>query len=249
MSLIAQQSPLQVAFDISDIDENNEVDVTMRVKGFTELYGVQTFIHWDSTVLQVIGTHSFATDLAPFSEANIALPSQDMTTPRDGKLRLSWSDLITHSLADDSPMFSIRFKVIGGECAESEIFVANIGTSQSQISEILNVNFDNIGISQPDDHTFMVPGAGCISSLESIAEHIEVSLQPNPATDYIQINVENLPSGAYMNIVDNAGRTVSTQALSSNNTKVDVSQYVSGTYFYELLLNQKTLKSGQFIKE
>lgn len=72
---------------------------------------------------------------------------------------------------------------------------------------------------------------------------------PNPATNYIRFENNNLENGATLIIQNAVGQIMHFQNLSQSGATVDLSQYASGTYFYEIY-NQKgdAKQSGKFVK-
>lgn len=73
---------------------------------------------------------------------------------------------------------------------------------------------------------------------------VRVSLYPNPATDYLWIQVPDETMGNYYQILDASGRVVITEKVNSNQQHVDISKLASGNYSF-LLPGSKGI---QFVK-
>jgi hypothetical protein len=113
--------------------------------------------------------------------------------------------------------------------AHSEVIQSYIGSG-----DIVNV-FNNTWQNEKDD---------CIESLPSAVEDIRalesITLQPNPASDYINIEFSlSEPSDIALEVLDLSGksilrRSVRTFAAGENMETLDVSEFASGTYFVRL---------------
>ena len=89
-------------------------------------------------------------------------------------------------------------------------------------------------------------------SIDSYQEELSMRLFPNPTTDFINIEVRE-QIGEYQNnlqlsIYDINGRRVLNNAILKSQTRVDVSTFSKGVYFYALRDQNKTMMSGKFIK-
>ena len=72
---------------------------------------------------------------------------------------------------------------------------------------------------------------------------------PNPGKDVI-----NLTSGIQLNngiftLFDIQGRSIITKKINSTEMQFDASHLVSGTYVWKIMLNNKVMDSGKWVKE
>lgn len=75
----------------------------------------------------------------------------------------------------------------------------------------------------------------------------QFTLYPNPTTGIFQIQTqEKIRSISVYNTI---GQKVSFNSLNQENTSIDISNLTSGTYFVEIILNDKTIKRHKVIKK
>ncbi len=77
-----------------------------------------------------------------------------------------------------------------------------------------------------------------LSTSIEVSEHqeLEISILPNPASDYIRITHQKLPAIAYVSLIDGNGRTISrtTAEVASDFTLLDISNLTNGIYFIRI---------------
>lgn len=73
-----------------------------------------------------------------------------------------------------------------------------------------------------------------------------IALYPNPAKDFIAIEGKNLPN-TVLTISNLNGQVVFTKTLNSNKEIVNVSNFSTGVYFYELKNNSTAITKGKLI--
>lgn len=105
-----------------------------------------------------------------------------------------------------------------------------------------------------EENTMYVDGVtytmGSTGITRVISEANNVSVYPNPASGSVnfELNRNEKPENYELMIVDMNGRTLSTQQLNSQITKMDISNYASGIYFYNLRnVKNNKLENGKFI--
>jgi hypothetical protein len=82
-----------------------------------------------------------------------------------------------------------------------------------------------------------------VSEIEKAASTVKV--YPNPATDVINFSI-NYNKVSKVAIMDITGRLIETVDFNLNNARVDVSNYNSGVYFYQITNNNgEVVKSGK----
>lgn len=89
-----------------------------------------------------------------------------------------------------------------------------------------------------------------VSSAPLPAPETEVNIFPNPASDYITVEVGNSQmSGLKYTICDVNGKLVKHGKLNNGASGIDISKFSDGIYFINILNNQsKSIASRQFIK-
>ena len=100
-------TPMTVA-----VNNGDTVTLSVAVKNFTNVFGLQGTISWNSSKLEFLDTPN--TNLAGMTPANCggALCSFTTTFVNDGDLLLQWFNAGGITLADDTEIYDIRFKAI-----------------------------------------------------------------------------------------------------------------------------------------
>ena len=84
--------------------------------------------------------------------------------------------------------------------------------------------------------------------VSSIKQEVSVSIAPNPATDFVSINLNGIETAA-IKIVDVLGNTVFRDSYFSGVKKIDVSNFKNGIYFVMIESNGiKTMTRKVVIK-
>ena len=78
---------------------------------------------------------------------------------------------------------------------------------------------------------------------------LEVSIYPNPTTDYLNLKVENENDEILSyQLFDMNGRLVDTQKLTGNATTIDMEAFQTSTYLLKVTNEQTTIKTFRIIK-
>jgi|GEM_PF-3098733 len=161
---IAQQDSLHVYFNADDQNPPaGQLDVEVYVNDWVSLVGVQIFVKWDSTVLEVVQTPFINnTDL---TGPSVILPFQNNVNPERGQAKYNFFDFSGPTLMDSTHIFTLRFDVIGGPCDETTLTIGDIGTSPSQKIEITGIDSDGnlvTGVGATvNESLFAIPGTNC----------------------------------------------------------------------------------------
>lgn len=88
------------------------------------------------------------------------------------------------------------------------------------------------------------------TSIEEITGGGEISIYPNPASDYVSIAVPaNVASGTtHVEITDALGKVVMHETINTDVTTLKISQLEEGVYFFRVISNSQTLKVGKVVK-
>ena len=77
-----------------------------------------------------------------------------------------------------------------------------------------------------------------------------LSAHPNPAVDYLTVEMNDLSlQQAVVTVYDAIGREVKTQLMSSNATKIDVTDLEQGIYYLRIVNNNNTIGVRKFVKQ
>ena len=88
-----------------------------------------------------------------------------------------------------------------------------------------------------------------VTSVEDLRADIEMSVYPNPTTDFISLKVESskVESMQY-SITDFSGKVLQTSNFAGDIEQINFSNYASGTYFITVKENNQLIKSFKIIK-
>ena len=92
-----------------------------------------------------------------------------------------------------------------------------------------------------------------ISTVTAIEEakgiNLNVSAYPNPATDYLQLKIENYESESlFYQLYDLNGKLLIHKKLEDNITSIPMNAFSPGTYFLKITDNKKEIKTFKIIK-
>ena len=80
-----------------------------------------------------------------------------------------------------------------------------------------------------------------IEPLQLLENNLSISIFPNPVTDFVTIEAENLQQ---VTLMDMTGKTLSSMAAKGNSVRLDVSDLTAGLY----LISAKTRSTSSFVK-
>ena len=110
-------------------------------------------------------------------------------------------------------------------------FSANVGTN----------GFVTQGVQQPYEISVL--------SVAEQAENINLSVYPNPSTDYLYLTTSDEISNLSYQLFDMNGRLLQSEKIVGNQTIIDMQDLVSATYFVKVNQGNKTVKSFKIIKK
>lgn len=76
----------------------------------------------------------------------------------------------------------------------------------------------------------------------------KLSLNPNPATDKITIEISELPIKSQISILNLNAQEILTRQITEPKTQLDISNLPSGVYFVQLT-GDRTVEMGKIIKQ
>lgn len=99
-----------------------------------------------------------------------------------------------------------------------------------------------------DTAVFYIQFDVALSVHDVASKALNINAYPNPANNYINIDVENLGEKSTLRIVDALGVTVKTATLNGDsNLKFNTSDLRAGVYFYSLITNNKTVLTRRIV--
>ncbi|HMJ90325.1 MAG TPA: tandem-95 repeat protein, partial [Candidatus Acidoferrum sp.] len=112
-------SPSPILFEIGTTNTlpGNDVIVPIRVTGFSNVVGFQFSVHWNPAVAALVGLEQFGVPFNP-SMYNMAMSNS-------GTLTVAWNDETggMTTIADDTSVFSVRFKCIGSASTTTSVYI------------------------------------------------------------------------------------------------------------------------------
>lgn len=148
----------QVEFTFSDgnADTNGTVDIDVTASGFNNIFGAQFTGSWDSLVMRFNSIVFTNPDLTVLTADSFGTPSDPGVD--EGQFTFSYFNGVGDggSIPDGSILFTVRFDVVGAECAETAIEFSNSPLAISAFDNNL-VEFEVTTI----PGTMMVNGTDC----------------------------------------------------------------------------------------
>lgn len=87
-----------------------------------------------------------------------------------------------------------------------------------------------------------------VLSVSENAENINLSVYPNPSTDYLYLTSSDENSDLSYQLFDMSGRLLKSGKVVANQTSIDMQDLVSATYFVKVNQGNKTVKTFKIIK-
>ena len=112
------------------------------------------------------------------------------------------------------------------------VYTANIGTNGSVAQ----------GVQQPYE-------ISTTTGVNETAINLELSVYPNPTTNYLQLKVESekLESLTYQ-LIDLQGKVIENKTVNSNYTNISLEGQATATYFLNVVKNNQLVKTFKIIK-
>ncbi len=194
-NFIFAQNPFFVFFKTTDIDSASAtINVDVKVKDYTDVYGAQLFMTWDSSVYFYDTIINVAPELKNF------LSWSKIQFAAENNLSAGWGYANKVSFEDDKTIFTVVLKVVGQPCDSTTLKVANLSDIRRSLAtfdlngEILEEKIRYEG------GFMMIPGGNCNSASGIIQNTLETKdylVYPNPVKDIINIDFTNATLGEY----------------------------------------------------
>ena len=88
-----------------------------------------------------------------------------------------------------------------------------------------------------------------VLSVAEQAENINLSVYPNPSTDYLYLTTSDEISDLSYQLFDMNGKLLKSEKIVGNQTNINMQGLVSATYFVKVNQGNKTVKSFKIIKK
>ena len=198
----------------------------------------------DSSILYAVGELHLILENTSSSDKMVACKSKIVQIIEEAKADLCWgncgyiNEVVTEAIKVEANAKTYGFVV------HYKAPIATVGSSiirytlydEDDPNDSISVMFEFVTI--PDLRTFVY------------ANVPSLSVYPNPAVDYLTIEMSDLQlKQATFVLYDAIGRVVKTQLLTSNSTKMDVNNLEQGTYYLQILNDNKTIGVRKFVKE
>lgn len=85
------------------------------------------------------------------------------------------------------------------------------------------------------------------TGVNDISKTPVLSAYPNPANNYVNIDVDAFDNNTYLKITDLLGATVKTLQVNSNHMKLSTTEFKEGIYFYSLVNNNKAIVTRRLV--
>jgi gliding motility-associated-like protein len=142
-------------FEGASGDENGTVDVNVTVAGFTNIGGASFTAEWDSLVMTFNSVVSTNPALPDLNTTSISGPEGAALS--EGQFTLSYGNPNGNGNLDDgATMFTVRFDLVGEECASTQIDLTGAVTS----IEVFDQNFNLLDVASTSGD-IMINGADC----------------------------------------------------------------------------------------
>ncbi len=246
MSLMAQGAlEIELNHNINEAT-GDDFEVELSVSNFSDLVSFQLFLNWDERIYR-INEVLLANEDLPFFDSSIILPSEDVSIPDPGKVRIIWADFAPVTLPDETLLVRFSFTALGQSCEISDFTLENIGDEESEELLVLandlserDIDFNSVGI--------QVPGLSCTSNTADLLEMIDVQTFPNPVTQDWNISFSQIGSPKQLYIYDNLGKMVFSELLSANNQTINLGTLIEGIYLYKIVDNDALISHGKINK-
>ena len=87
------------------------------------------------------------------------------------------------------------------------------------------------------------------SGLEELGINLHVFIYPNPATDFLQLTIENenLKEFSYQ-LYEMNGRLLEYKDITGNETRISINNFLPATYFLKVIKGKKEVRTFKIVK-
>lgn len=88
------------------------------------------------------------------------------------------------------------------------------------------------------------------TGIQETGINLSVSVYPNPTTNYLNLKIENFQTSTLrFQLFDMQGKLLQTKKVTGNEMQIDMSNYVSSTYFARIINQNQSIKEFKIIKQ
>jgi gliding motility-associated-like protein len=145
---------IEINFGGGSNDANATVDIDVTVNGFTNISGLQYSGAWDSLVMTYNSVVSTNPDLTDLNASNISGPEGEAL--EEGQFTFQYNNPNGSTLEDGAVLFTLRFNLVGEECATTQISI----TGEPTIIEAFDIDFNILDLTS-DAEEIMINGTDC----------------------------------------------------------------------------------------
>ena len=230
-------TPNAPAISIDYIDETTQENITPEMM---YSYNLVDIFYGDGSPLAITPGQivyfayiATATDLASEIQ-NLTIPTRP-TSPTEAVVNdednlFGWTNNSNFPNTSDYE-YTINAGTIWFDCSTNPIYVGDVsiptGNVQVRVKAVDNSNFKSEELIS--DAPF---GSTNINNIEN-----NISIYPNPTTNFITINAENITSVKIINIT---GKIISSYEVTDNSTTIDLSNIEKGIYFVKINTENST---------
>ena len=99
-----------------------------------------------------------------------------------------------------------------------------------------------------EDHIFITEKP-CPVGIDENPGKLNVTLYPNPTTEYLNIEIQNLAGKTEMKIYDIRGRIIKINSLKPGVNRIDIGELNYGIYLIKLISNEEVVFQQKFLKD
>lgn len=130
-------------------------------------------------------------------------------------------------------------------------FTVNMEYINSHVPDTFNVIILSSGIDLQAGSTLLIDNLTIETNTGIINldfDQISVNIYPNPSSDFVEFETQDIEQGRQISIYDVNGRQINIIDFSNRKAKISVTEFSSGLYTYQVILKNKILNRGTFIK-
>jgi Cohesin domain len=195
------------------------VDAPVRVTDFSRVVSVQFIIRWDPKVLRFEAVNQF---MLSGIDAN---DSFGLSNALDsGIIRFRWINLIGPTVADNTPIFNIRFSVVSGANSSTPLIFSELRPA-FPFEVLLR---DNTVFSLEQSRSKLRNGSVAIgfslSNKEAVANAAQTHIAPNPFHNYTRVTFGDMATGIPLTIglTDLSGKKILSKTLTPLETETGI---------------------------
>lgn len=245
-TLTLQAQAVSLVMPEKTVDPGQNFSIDIKASDFDDIASMQFTIFWNPSIIQFQSVGNLNSNMPDFSTNDVNF---NVSNAPNGKLRVSWYwfDPTTNTavtLEDNSTLFSLNFKAVGGQGTNSMLEIADDTTVDPPFA-VEVANYNNIVPVAIENGKVTISGVN--ASNETITDDfILFQNTPNPFTEITYISF-NLATGtdAQLTIYDSNGKLVLQQDrfFPAGLSRIPVQRDMlnsAGSYLYTLKTERAT---------